>query len=231
MKKFNMDRSGRIFDELSQLLPLDVVSLKQILDYTSSLSNDAAAEHLKNLLGDSPQALEFISFYNSHRDPSNAARSQGETPKPSRKSHKKKAPLHTLPPRQVADYGDTAGAYKKQDGEDYMFGKEKNHRASKVLNSFALSDEPEARQLPKVTPATSTATSSKAPPSAAGPLISDLPNVRSGSRTPSRTSSPAPKTKINVAGGASMHGASTTLQDLVRLPAFLRTVSTFVFHI
>lgn len=53
--------------QISQLLPLDEQSLQQILDYSLTLSNDDAAEHLKNLLGDSPKALEFINSFNSRR--------------------------------------------------------------------------------------------------------------------------------------------------------------------
>lgn len=205
--------------QLSQLLPLDEASLQQILDYTSTLPKDAAAEHLKNLLGDSPKALDFISSYNARRDVPIAASSVLEPPKSTRKPQKKKAPLNKLPPpRQVEDLGNMAGVYKKRDEEDYIAGNRRSHVEPALAKTLALSDQPDARQLPKTTPAT---TSFKPPPSAAGPLISDLPNVRSGSRTSSRTSSPAPKTKINVQGGASMHGASTTLQDLVRLSPLL----------
>ena len=211
-----MGDSTWVAHQLSHLLPLDDASLKQILDYTSNLPTEAAAKHLGNLLGDSPKALDFISSYIARRDPSRAAQPSPEVSRPPRKLHKKKAPLNSLPrPRQVEDYGNTAGAYKKREEKDYMSGKESSRQEEAVKNSVFLSDQPDARHLPKVTPAISTASSSKPPPSAAGPLISDLPNVRSGSRMSSRTSSPAPKTKINVVGGASMHGASTTLQDLV----------------
>ena len=64
---------------LQQLLPLDEDSLKQIITYTDTLPKDVAAEHLKNMLGDSPQAFEFISTFNMRRQraPNQAA------PKPS----------------------------------------------------------------------------------------------------------------------------------------------------
>ena len=202
---------------LSNLLPLDEASLKQILDYISTLPKDAAAEHLKNLLGDSPKALEFISSYNARREsPSTASSSSRPEPPKNARKPQKKPPLNKLPPpRQVEDYGNTAGAYKKKDEEDYMTGNRKQHQQQPTLaKTLASSEKPNARQLPKPSSATYT-TSAKPPSSAAGPLISDLPNVRSGSRTSSRTASPAPKAKINVQGGASMHGASTTLQDLV----------------
>jgi len=216
-----MSSSAWAATQLSNLLPLDESSLQQVLYYTSSLPKDAAAEHLKNLLGDAPKALDFISSYNARREAPPTASPAPESSKgipPSRKVHKKKPPLNKLlPPRQVEDYGNTTAAYKKRDEDDYMAGKRKHHPEPVLAQTLALSDQPDARQLPKTTPATF----SKPPPSAAGPLISDLPNVRSGSRTSSRTSSPAPKAKINVQGGASMHGASTTLQDLVWLLEFL----------
>ena len=209
-----MDSSNWAASQLSNLLSLDNASLKQILDYTSTLSKDGAAEHLKNLLGDSPKALEFISSYNARRDPASHAGSTSEPPRSTRNHQRKKPPLNRLPPpRQVEDHGDTIGAYKKQDEEDYIAGNRRARPASALANTLALSDQPDARQLPKTTSATPS--SSKPPPSAAGSLISDLPNVRSGSRGSSRTSSPVPKAKVNVQGGTSMHGASTTLQDLV----------------
>ncbi|KAK4690685.1 activating signal cointegrator 1, partial [Lecanoromycetidae sp. Uapishka_2] len=182
--------------QLSQLMPLDEDSLRQILDYTSSLSKDAAAEHLKNLLGDSPKSLEFISSFNARREDPKKSAPASESPKSVRKSHQKKPPLRKLPPpRQPEDYGNTLGAYKKREEEDYMASSRAPHLGPTLANTLALSDQPDARQLPKTTTATST--TSKPPPSAAGPLISDLPNVRAGSKTSSRTSSPAPKTKIN----------------------------------
>ena len=52
---------------LSELLPLDDGELKQILSYTNTLSDSEAAEHLSNLLGDSPQAVQFITAFNEHR--------------------------------------------------------------------------------------------------------------------------------------------------------------------
>lgn len=202
-------------NQLSHLLPLDDNSLKQIIDYTSALPKDAAAEHLKNLLGDSPKALEFISSFNARRDAPTTATSAPGPPEGARKPRKKKPPLNKLPPpRRPEDYGNTLGAYQKKE-EDYMGGTRRPRPEPALAKTLALSDQPDARQLPMVIPATSTP-AAKPPPSASGHLISDLPNVRSGSRTSSRTSSPAPKTKINVAGGNSMHGASTTLQDLVR---------------
>ena len=128
---------------LSTILPLDPDSISEILTYTSTLTKPEAAEHLKNLLGDTPQALEFISTYNSRRqdspsnDPaareaasagegggirlsSNADRQNG--PEKHNKQRKKKPGLGKLPqPRQIEDAGDTRGAYRKEDiSEEYM---------------------------------------------------------------------------------------------------------------
>ncbi|KAI4174844.1 MAG: hypothetical protein LQ346_008175 [Caloplaca aetnensis] len=201
-----MASSSWALSQLAHILPLDEKSLQEILDYTSTLSKDASAEHLRNLLGTSPKALEFIGSYNSRRDAPKTL-SRPSTPEaadfPKKQPRKKRQPLNKpFNPRQPEDYGNTAGGYQKHQKEPAL------------ANTLALSEKPDARQLP--VPAQAPGGPRK-PPSASGPLISDLPNVRTGSRTPSRTSSPAPKTKVNVAGGASMHGASTTLQDLVRV--------------
>ncbi|MCJ1393343.1 hypothetical protein MMC18_006216 [Xylographa bjoerkii] len=197
--------------QISRLLPLDDESLKQIIDYSSGLSKDAAAEHLKNLLGDSPQALEFITSFNSRRNapaPVENPPIHSEVP-PRHRTHKKKAPLNKLPsPRRPEDYGNTTGAYQKKEEEEYM---PSSHRRKDVApaNTLSLSATPAALQHPIPKP----------PPSAAGSLISDLPNVRTTSRPSShpasRTASPIPKTtKIALSGGLPMHGASTTLTDL-----------------
>ena len=209
-----MTSSNWALSQLSQLLPLDEGSIKQVLDYTSTLPKEAAAGHLKDILGDSAKALEFISSYNSRREAPAPANPTSDPPKPPRKPRQKKPPLNKLPPpRRPEDYGNTAGAYKKKDEDDYMAGSRRSHPEPTLSRTLALSEQPDARQLPKP----SSTKPSKPPPSAAGPLISDLPNVHTGSRNTSRTSSPAPKTKINVPGGASMHGASTTLEDLVSI--------------
>ncbi|KAL8931801.1 MAG: hypothetical protein Q9211_006724 [Gyalolechia sp. 1 TL-2023] len=207
-----MASSNWALSQISHILPLDEQSLQEILDYTSTLSKDASVDHLRNLLGTSPKALEFISSYNSRREapvtgPKPAA---AATPGPSeshKKPRKKNQPLNKpFNPRRPEDYGNTAGGYHKKNEEDYVSGRRQLIKEPALANALALSDKPDARQLPIPAPTK--------PPSASGPLISDLPNVRTGSRTNSRTSSPAPKTKVNVPGGASMHGASSTLQDL-----------------
>ncbi|KAL8790685.1 MAG: hypothetical protein Q9213_000533 [Squamulea squamosa] len=211
-----MPSSSWAISQISQILPLDEQSLQEILDYTSTLSKDASAEHLRNLLGTSPKALEFISSFNARREASTSQSrpSTPEIPEASKPPRKKKQPLNKpFNPRQPKDYGNTDGGYQKKHDDDYMAGRSRQHKESALANALTLSEKPDARQLPIQTPAPSSY-SSKKPPSAIGPLISDLPNVRTGSRTSSRTSSPTPKTKVNVAGGAAMHGASSTLQDL-----------------
>lgn len=216
-----MDSSAREKTQLAQILPLDDESLQKLLDYTSSLSKDAAAEHLKTLLGDSARALEFIRSYNSRRNaspkPFTSDRGSMKPPTKAAKSQGRKMGKSALndlpPPRQVENQGDTSGAYRKKGENDYIVGRSHDQKKTRqISNALALSDQPVAQQMPK----TSQAQSLRAPPSASGPLISDLPNVRSKSTHSSRNVSPAPKATVSVTGGASMHGASTTLQDLVR---------------
>ncbi|KAJ4994479.1 C2HC5 finger protein [Stagonosporopsis vannaccii] len=208
--------------QLSMLLPLDNDSLKQIISYTESLPNREAADHLQNMLGDSPQALEFITSFNNRRNSRGAAASSqathsndvSEVPK-SKPRKKKQAGLgKPLPARQVEDVGNLSGAYMKKDEDDYMAGSSRQ-KASKT-NTFGLTPKPDALQLPASTSSgTATPTSrgvspapqaKKLPPSAAGQLISETKT--------SRNSSPKPKAKISVAGGTPMHGASTALNDL-----------------
>ncbi|KAL8672703.1 MAG: hypothetical protein Q9168_002828 [Polycauliona sp. 1 TL-2023] len=201
---------------IAQILPLDHESLQEILDYTSTLSKENSAEHLRDILGTSPKALDFISSFNARRDAPKPQSSPSipDVPEPSKKPRKKRQPLNKpFNPRQPDDYGDTGGGYQKKNDGDYMLGKAKQQKEPALANTLALSEKPDAQKLPVPAPL-SGSSSPKKPPSAIGPLISDLPNVRSGSRANSRTSSPAPKTKVNVAGGAAMHGASSTLQDL-----------------
>ncbi|KAF1925412.1 zf-C2HC5-domain-containing protein [Didymella exigua CBS 183.55] len=208
--------------QLSKLLPLDNDSLKQIVEYTESLPNREAADHLQNMLGDSPQALEFITSFNNRRKSKGPAVSaqtapsddvlEGPKSKPRRK--KQTGIGKPLPARQVQDAGNFAGAYMKKNEGDYMAGSSK-HKAPKS-NTFGLSQKPDALQLPTATSSGTAKPTSrgvspapqpkKLPPSAAGQLISETKS--------SRNLSPKPKAKISVAGGTPMHGASTALNDL-----------------
>lgn len=203
---------------LSNLLPLDEESLKQIVTYSAGLSKEESAEHLKNLLGDSPQVLEFISTFNSRRADGATSTPQSGTSTPrtahddgtrtdrnqAKKNKRAKAPLHNAgPARRPDNYGNVSGAYKKADQEeDYMTASStKASRGSAqagpgaLSEALSLSSKPVASLQPVTTDSGSAYGSSsansrnpspapkinvKAPPSAAGPLISDyLPNVKS----------------------------------------------------
>ncbi|EOO03889.1 putative c2hc5 finger protein [Phaeoacremonium minimum UCRPA7] len=215
--------------QLSRLIDLPDSDLQQVLDYALTLSKVEAADHFKNLLGDSPQAIEFIAAFNSRRQgpPGAAASSLSQTtnqqqiqeldavPKAHRQTKKKKALLHTPAPRQVASLGPTPGtAYnKKALDDDYIIGRS---GSTTPVNSRPPSKAP--------TPKSSTPPPSKPPPSAAGSLVSDLlaaPKSKPRSNPVSRTSTPGPgsrgnnnSTKVSIAGGTPMHGASTALDDL-----------------
>lgn len=204
--------------QLSRLLPLPEEELKQVLDYATTLSKPEAVEHFRNLLGDTPDAIDYISSFNARRQepklaiPQSQSQSQSPShsdpdvvPKHSRKPTKKKANLHTLAPRQITNPGPTPGAAYSKKGiqDDYM-----PRRSSPAGSSSAF-------PLPGKVPAkSSTPTPPKLPPSAAGHLISETPKVKPKSNPVTRSSTPAPKTKVNISGGTAMHGASTTLSDL-----------------
>ncbi|TID16179.1 C2HC5 finger protein [Venturia nashicola] len=212
--------------QLSKLLPIDDESLKQIISYTETLSKETGAEHLKNMLGDSPQAIEFITTFNSRRQApaSGSSYASASRPEPdlsagvpkSKPRQRKKNDFNKLPPpRRPEQFGDVAGAYIKPPEQDYLAGASKNRKQASQASAFSLSATPEALQLPL--PASngspnmpSRATTSRLPPSAAGRLISDT------SKPNSRSASPAPKskTKVSIAGGTPMHGQSTALSDL-----------------
>lgn len=243
---------------LQQLLPLDEDSLKQIITYADTLPKDDAAEHLKNLLGDSAHALEFIAGFNLRRQrapdqtpsrlPGNTSQTAAvggtttaamggaaadaapppgtrKNQAPEQRKKKKGRNIHSLPARQLQGHGDTSGAYRKCDEEDYMPKQARQQRHNEqVAENLALREArpPDATQLPLVTDdaaLTNRSITAKAPPSAAGPLVSDLmaPSSRileAGSASSSRSSSRAPKAKVNISGGTAMHGASTALTDL-----------------
>ena len=230
---------------LQQLLPLDEDSVRQVVQYADSLPKDAAAEHLKDLLGDDARALEFISSFNLRRQnapatlqqsttPTNHDRQAGTSSPPAGSSSevppaargwrggrggKKKANIHALPARQVKDYGDVSGGYVKRAEDDYMPMSSRQKHRETVADNMALREKaPDATQMPLITDDAAPTTrpiTSKAPPSAAGTLISDsLSPRKAASAQSSRSTSPAPKTKVNISGGTAMHGASSTLSDL-----------------
>ncbi|CZT49445.1 related to C2HC5 finger protein [Rhynchosporium secalis] len=203
--------------QLSRLLPLPEEDLQQVLEYAATLSKQEAAEHFNNLLGESPQSIEFISSFNSRRQnptSTQVAASQPPAsesfgvPKTNRKTPKKKAPLHALPARRIeSTYAAQGTAYNKKNEDDYIAKRPTpaNSGTSTPNHAFSLDPKPAAVQAPF-----------KTPPSASGALISDA--FKSKSTPSTRTSSPAPSsskaTKINITGGTSMHGASTILNEL-----------------
>ncbi|KAJ5305711.1 hypothetical protein PENANT_c041G04094 [Penicillium antarcticum] len=181
------DLSAWATPRLSQLLPLDEESLSQVIDYAASLSKEACADHLKNLLGDSPAALEFISSFNTRRDarqspqttPSQTTQSRDAPRTSGAKKGKKKAPLHSAgPPRRPDNYGNVGGGYMKAEEEDYM--------SSRRPNASLTPSQPSSSQSSRV-PSPLPVSAPKPPPSANGPTISDmLPNVRSKTSKSSR---------------------------------------------
>ncbi|KAM7216821.1 hypothetical protein V8F06_007798 [Rhypophila decipiens] len=218
--------------QLSRLLPLPDDELKQVIDYAATLSKAEAAEHFTNLLGDSPQVIEFITSFNGRRtDPRPPAAASPATapsstpnsdidgvPKPQRGRKKQKPQIHTPAPRQVTSFALGPGTtYSKKDQEDdYLV-------ARRSGTSTPSNANPGPSRAPPIKSATPPPQSSKAPPSAAGTLVSDLglPKSKSKSNPNSRTSTPGPAsknngnaTKISITGGIPAHGASTGLSDL-----------------
>ncbi|KAK4163321.1 hypothetical protein QBC43DRAFT_319865 [Cladorrhinum sp. PSN259] len=229
-------------EQLFQLLPMPDDGLQQVLDYASTLSKAEAAEHFSNMLGGSPQVIEFISTFNARRsDPKPAPAS---TPAPARISttapsstqnseaegvtknrrgpKKKKAAIHTPPPRQVASFALAAGTVynKKDQNEEYISGKSRASTPSN--NSTSGPSKPPAIIQSATPPPQQQQQASKPPPSAAGTLISDFSKPKSKSNPSSRTSTPGPSTrnngskstKISITGGVPMHGSSTVISDL-----------------
>lgn len=223
-------------NQLSMLLGLPDSDCKQILDYGSTLSKAEAADHFKNLLGDSPQAIEFISSFNSRRQdpkptpapapaPAPATQRQAPSdldavPKQQRGPKKKKAPLHTPAPRQITDAAPASGAVysKKTIEDDYIAGRSGALTPSSSIPPFAA-PPPKSSQTPPPKKF------SKQPPSASGSLVSDrlAPKQKPKSNPTSRSSTPGPAaskgnggpvTKVSIAGGTPMHGASTAVADL-----------------
>lgn len=217
-------------NQLSMLLGLPDSDLKQILDYANTLSKAEAADHFNNLLGDSPQAVEFVAAFNSRRTdpkpaqapaPAPASSSQPATgadalPRPQRQSKKNKPAIHTPAPRQVAQTNLGPGTvYQKALENDYMPGRPgastppASSVASKAPTPKSSNPHPQHK--------------GKQPPSAAGSLVSDFlaPKNKNKSNPPSRTSTPgpstknnAPPTKVAITGGLPMRGASNAIEDL-----------------
>lgn len=99
--------------QLSTLLPLDQSELKQIISYTDTLSDPEAAVHLRELLGDSPEALQFISDFNSHRSDLNWGMAKTSI---SGKSGEYVAP--PFPPQATSSTSDSPDAKAQMNGYD-----------------------------------------------------------------------------------------------------------------
>jgi hypothetical protein len=220
---------------IGRLLPLDDESLKEIIVYSGSLSKEAGAAHLQNILGDSPQALEFISSFNSRRkdvDPPSQTETERGVPRPSRSAQKKsKPPLHsTGQVRRPEGYGDVSGGYHKStSGEDYALSSSKKGPSTTALsNALSISQQPGALQLPHTTsnaqpqqlsslPSSRDASPrpGKLPPSAAGSLISDLPNVKTKqAKKPHGSGTSTPHYKTTTATTSSISDLTTAIAAL-----------------
>ncbi|KAI0114301.1 C2HC5 finger protein [Nemania sp. FL0031] len=219
--------------QLSRLLPLPDDELKQVLDYAATLSKPEAVDHFRNLLGDSPEAVDFIASFNSRRqDPrpattkTGASSSSGSGPGPGPdpgpvgrgsaiepvpkfnkgQGKKKKATLHTPAPRKVLESGPHQGtAYNKKNLDEDYVARRPSPVASPSVASLTVKTVPRQSTTPPPP---------KPPSSGPGRLISDLPPPKAKSTPGSRSSTPAPKTKVHISGGTAMHGASTALSDL-----------------
>ncbi|KAI0542581.1 putative zinc finger motif, C2HC5-type-domain-containing protein [Xylaria digitata] len=210
---------------LARLLPLPHDELQQVLDYAATLSKSDAADHLHNLLGDSPAAVDFIASFNSkRRDPQSSSAATAtfisdssanshqsapdRVPKSNKgQSKKKKAPLHTPAPRRVFDSEPPPGTVynKKNVDADYVARRPSPTVAPTVISTTV-------KTIPRQSATPPPASKSSRP--GQGQLISDLPLSKSKSTPGSRSSTPVPKAKVHISGGTAMHGASTALSDL-----------------
>ena len=109
---------------LSRILPLPENELKQVLEYAATLSKQEAANHFTNLLGDSPQVIEFISSFNAQRTdpktptqrtnptaPSFAAASSSQLRQPAQQSQPRQ---NSQPLAQAQDHVPKSGPRKKK---------------------------------------------------------------------------------------------------------------------
>ncbi|KAI9786407.1 MAG: hypothetical protein M1839_006867 [Geoglossum umbratile] len=228
-----MDLQAWAVPRLRTLLPLDEVSLRQVVEYAATLPREAAGNHLRELLGDSASVLEFITAFISRLPPSPSPASAtpvvgDRVPAAPRRTGKRKQPLNKFPnPARKANEGT---AYEAADSisEGYIKANEEEiyagpGRSAKVSRKNALALDPERLQGP-VPKDVSSSTSSrsvspspaqnKLPPGAQGPLISDVPKPRKKS-TPVSISSTTPQAhKVYIAGGTPMHGQSSATSDL-----------------
>lgn len=228
--------------QLSRLLPLPENELQQILDYASTLPKPTAAEHLSNLLGTEPQAVSFISSFNAKRRdaPGSATPNSGAAtpvsssgratpasasdggvdaaPRGRRRGKKEKAPLHVPQARKVEGPGFLGTAYNKKDADlEYIPQSKKASPAPSPGPEAQSQPQPPAQprsQAPTPEPKEAPAQKSTKRQQS-GFLISDpTPKTKQKSASSSRSSTPNPATKVSIAGGTPMKGASTALTDL-----------------
>jgi hypothetical protein len=209
--------------KLAALLPLPEEELKQVLEYAATLSKAEARSHFGDLLGDYPDAEDFISSFNSNRaEPSAQSTSQTSSaklpqatsieasdavPKSKRAPKKKKPDLHTPQARRVEDFAAASGTtYNKKD-QDLEYIPQRQRLSAPTSNEASRSNTPKPQPVP-------------ARPSA-GFLVSDSleKSKKSKSNQSSRSSTPKPttsggSTKITVTGGTPMAGQSTAISDL-----------------
>lgn len=200
-------------------MPLDDQSLNDIISYASSLSKDAGADHLKNLLGDSPQALEFISSFNSWRPDVAATKStdasEERTAVPRKKPRKKGNPnLHTAGPvRRPENYGDVGGGYTKSTAQDYKPGTPRPENARETTSQIPRP----AQDAPTVAvfPPQQRASESEPQSSYTPPNLSDLPNIKSKTLRVAPKKGGAPfRTNASTAVSANINDLSAAISAL-----------------
>ncbi|KAL2214718.1 zf-C2HC5-domain-containing protein [Sarocladium strictum] len=206
--------------QLSKLLPLPNEELQQVIDYAETLPKDEAASHFTNLLGDSPQAIEFISSFNARRQgpatsskpqpaptPAPQATASSSQPKKGGAKKKQKAPLHTPEARRLdTGYVPTGTAYNKKNADlEYIPQRGVSAPTSHQGSRSATPKPPQPSAAKQTT--------------AAGYLISEaIHKPKPKSNPVSRSSTPKPNssntTKISITGGTPMIGASAAIADL-----------------
>lgn len=139
-------------------------------------------------------------------------------PKKQRVPKKKKAPLGTPAARQITDATPASGTVysKKSIEDDYIASRSGPSTPSNSNSPFAAPPPKSSTPPPKKF--------SKQPPSAGGSLVSDRlatkqkpksnPTSRSSTPGPASKGNGGPVTKVSIAGGTPMHGASTAVADL-----------------
>ncbi|KAA8908668.1 putative zinc finger motif, C2HC5-type-domain-containing protein [Sphaerosporella brunnea] len=211
---------------LPQLKPiLDYLpdeDLLEAISYAASLpSAEEVATHFKNLLGDSAQALSFISDFNSRLfQPKPAAAPASNTTHPrSKKSNKKgKPPLnrYAQEERKANDgqstlFANQQGVYIKKDADledDFYSGKSRKSTPKPSSQKPTPKASPYSSSTNLVSTASYAAISKPAPSTQQGKLTSDL--VAPKKQPPQKQE----KYVYTTTGGTAMRGASQELTDL-----------------